>query len=363
MTMAAAPTDNRLVVIILRGAMDGLDMVQPIGDPSYAQLRPSLATDLPEAPMDLDGYFALHSGLKNLMPLWRAGQLSFAHAVSTPYRDKRSHFDGQDILEAGVTASSDMPRANKGWLNRLIQTDDRLQGMGSFLVGHEQSLILDGDADHGRWSPEVQLDVTDPTEDLLRHIYAPDPSFAKATDQALRIIDGAGDMAQARMSAHRDVARFSALQLRQQARIVSFSLTGWDTHVGQRNAIRRPLTRLSDTILELKNGLGNDWQHTTIVAVTEFGRTARQNGSGGTDHGTGGCMMFAGGALRSAKVHGQWPGLGPTDLYKDRDLMPTQDVRAYLGALIRDLYAVDSNRIADTLFPGLQDVIGRHVII
>jgi len=151
----------------------------------------------------------------------------------------------------------------------------------------------------------------------------------------------------------RAIAEFAAQRLRGDTRIVSFSLSGWDTHRGQRNAMGNLLARLSDTILTLKSGLGPDWSRTAVLAMTEFGRTARQNGSGGTDHGTGGAMLMAGGAVRGGQVYGRWPGLSEADLYDRRDLLPTADVRAFAGSAMQGLFAQDRATIERVVFPGV----------
>ena len=149
------------------------------------------------------------------------------------------------------------------------------------------------------------------------------------------------------------LADFAANRLRRDARIATFSINGWDTHRGQKGAMRKALNSLNVAILRLKQGLGGEWQNTAVVAMTEFGRTARQNGTFGTDHGTGGLAVFAGGALKGGKVMGDWPGLAEVDLYARRDLMPTRDVRSYAGWLMRGLYGFDRALIEDVVFPGL----------
>lgn len=140
---ASAPGENRLVVIILRGAMDGLDVFQPYGDPALRQLRRSLSLGPDQGALDLDGYFALHPALADLMPLWRAGELAFAPAVSTPYRDKRSHFDGQDMLEAGTGTDLDLRQQRDGWLNRLLQHMPDARSQTAYSVGLDDMRILD----------------------------------------------------------------------------------------------------------------------------------------------------------------------------------------------------------------------------
>ncbi|MEM7644671.1 MAG: twin-arginine translocation pathway signal, partial [Pseudomonadota bacterium] len=155
MSFASVPSDNRLVVIILRGGLDGLDALRPFGDPDLARLRPRFETAPGDGSPDLTGFHALHPSLAPLMPLWRQGQLGFVQAVSTPYRGKRSHFDGQDILEAGTAGDvPDMARRD-GWLNRLLPLMPGAHGRTAFAIGRSEMLILRGSADHASWAPEA----------------------------------------------------------------------------------------------------------------------------------------------------------------------------------------------------------------
>jgi len=352
-SLASAPWDGRFVVIILRGAMDGLDVVRPVGDPDFGQLR----ADFGETAHDLDGFFSLHDGLRELMPLWRSGELAFAHAVSTPYRDGRSHFDGQDILEAGTLAGTQAETARDGWLNRLLQVTPGIEAETGFAIGRENLRILMGEAPVANWSPETRFGLGASAEQLLARIYRTDPLFREAAEEAValsRSVDAIGDAGQAvRGRPEHLIAEFAADRMRRDTRIVSFSLSGWDTHRNQAGAMPNLLGRLSDTILTLKAGLGDVWSKTAVLAMTEFGRTARQNGSRGTDHGTGGAMLLAGGALRGQRVHGRWPGLSDADLLDRRDLMPTGDVRAYAGWVMRAMFGVDRSVIEQAVFPGL----------
>ncbi|HOZ31703.1 MAG TPA: DUF1501 domain-containing protein, partial [Tabrizicola sp.] len=290
-TLAATPGENRLVVIILRGAMDGLDVVQPRGDRALVAARPGMMAGA----SDLDGFFALHDGLSGLKPLWQAGELAFVHATSTPYRDKRSHFDGQDLLEAG-TGSDLAPAAQRdGWLNRLLTVLPGAQSETAWAVGREMLPVLAGAAPVQAWSPDQDLALSAPAQALLTHVYEGDPLFLQASGTAFGLagMEDTGGRDADLLSA------FVAERLRAEARIASFSLTGWDTHKAQERAILRPLDQLQRAVLGLKAGLGGDvWGKTVVLAMTEFGRTVRQNGSGGTDHGTGGAMLVAGGAVK-----------------------------------------------------------------
>lgn len=369
-TMASAPWDARLVVIILRGAMDGLDVVRPVGAPEFAGMRPGLSP----GGHDLDGFFELHPALSNLMPLWRAGELGFAHAVSTPYRDKRSHFDGQDILEAG-TGMDALGRVRDGWLNRMLQAMPGIEAETTYAVGREDMLILKGEAAVANWSPEAALALSPQAHRLLELVTHDDPLFRDALIEAvelsrtdLAMMTGGEDLEPGEMmnamqenmrvtrggASSESIARFAAERLRGDARIAAFSLGGWDTHAQQDRMLPRALAELQQAVVSLKAGLGPTWQKTAVLAMTEFGRTARLNGTEGTDHGTAGAMLMAGGALRGGRVVGDWPGLAEADLYARRDLLPTRDVRAHAGWVMRHLFGIDGAMIEGTIFPGLE---------
>jgi uncharacterized protein (DUF1501 family) len=202
-----------------------------------------------------------------------------------------------------------------------------------------------------------------------------DPQFARAFAQALQIADNDGDavaltaepddlqsevmsmMAEpqkAKGNTAQRVAEFTGNRLREDTRIASFSINGWDTHQAQDRSLPRALARLADAILTLRNTVKDPiWNKTTVVAVTEFGRTARINGSGGTDHGTGGLMLLAGGALRGGRVAGDWPGLSETALLERRDLMPTRDLRSYLGWILHSQFGLSRSTLERDIFPDL----------
>ena len=355
-TFAAAPGENRLVVIVMRGALDGLSAVAPYGDPAYRGLRPELAVSPDDGGVDLDGRFALHPELAPLAPLWRAGELAFAHAVSTPYRDKRSHFDGQDLLEnGGGDPSGSMTRSGDGWLNRALGHIPGSAARNAVAVGRERMILLDGPNDALSWAPDSNLTYSDHAHDLFAYIYERDPLFAAAHREAQGLDASVDGMEGARRkgASAEALAKFTARMLNEESRIAAFSLGGFDTHRRQFNSIVRPLRRLSGAIVALRDGLGRNWETTTVVCITEFGRTARQNGTKGTDHGTGGVMIFAGGALSGARVHGDWPGVGEGQLYRDRDLMATNDLRRFVGWTLRDLYGIEAAAIEREVFPGV----------
>jgi uncharacterized protein (DUF1501 family) len=368
--MAAAPWDTRLVVIILRGAMDGLDVIQPYGDGALAGLRPTLLTGEAGGATDLDGFYALNAHFAQLRPLWEAGEFGAVHAVSTPYRNRRSHFDGQDILEAGLSGTT-RGRLRDGWLNRMLQVVPGLEPEVAFAIGREQMLVLSGDAPASRWSPDARLSISPNARALLNVVHHDDPLFRDASADAIEIAEQISLQANLaeetdammaenpmmenvqRHGEHVKIAEFAASRLRADTRIASFSINGWDTHSRQGNALRRSAERLSDTILTLRAGLGPVWDKTAVLCMTEFGRTARENGSKGTDHGTGGAMLYAGGALRGGQIIGDWPGLRDGDLYDGRDLLPTRDVRAHAAWVMRGLIGLDRSVLEQAIFPGL----------
>lgn len=361
-TFAAAPWDTRLIVIILRGAMDGLDAVQPYGDPNYKGLRSSLAGGPQNGALDLNGFFSLHPALGDLMPMWQAGELGFGHAVSTPYRDKRSHFDGQDVLEAGTDTMQGGVR--DGWLNRMLQEVPGVSADTAYAIGLGEMPVLKGRAAVANWAPDSSLALSPQAERLLAMISQSDPAMHAALAEAALLsaaeapmmsADMSGDMqAKRKGSQHQKIAAFAAKRLRADARVASFSLNGWDTHRAQQRGITAALGDLAETLVHLKQELtGPVWSKTAVVAMTEFGRTARENGTKGTDHGTGGLVVMAGGAIRGGNIYCDWPGLAESDLYEGRDLMPTRDVRAYAAWIMQAVTGLDRSTLQRVVFPGL----------
>lgn len=352
-SFAALPGENRFVTIVLRGALDSLYLLQPYTDPFLRKYRPELALDPASGLIDLDGRFGLHGAAADLMPLWKSDELAFVNAVSTPYRDQRSHFEGQDMLETGGASAAD---ANTGWLNRTLASIPRSQSRKAIDVNTSAELILTGPNPVDTWSTQTDLALQPDELTFFQRLYGNDPAFARAFAEAMNTDkDSDGIFGTNKRSADAaGVARLTAGMLKGEYRLASFSIGGWDTHIGQANIFRKPLRALVAALTTLKSELGAEiWGKTAVLAMTEFGRTAHQNGSKGTDHGTGGLAIIAGGAIRGGRVYGQWPGLAENQLFEGRDLMPTADIREIAAALLHSQFDISDGDLTSKIFPGL----------
>lgn len=346
--LASTPGELRLVVIVLRGGMDGLDVIRPVGDAQFRELRPDLAG---QGTLEVGAGFALHPALKPLLPLWQAGEVGAVHATSTPYRDKRSHFDGQDILEAGTPGLS---QGGSGWLNRTLDLIPQSNARLAFALGQDQMKLLTGPVPVSEWVPGASLNLSPQAQLLAGQMMLDDPRFADAWAEALDLsgLDEASGR-NPRGDGHKALAQFAVDRLLEETRVASFSLSGWDTHANQKGALPRALRRLVEVIETFHTRGAQIWDRTLIMAMTEFGRTARQNGTGGTDHGTGGAMILAGGALRGGQVLGDWPGLSEAELYGRRDLLPTSDLRGWVAQALHSGFGIGMPDLERSVFPGV----------
>jgi uncharacterized protein (DUF1501 family) len=359
---AADGRDPRLIVVILRGALDGLATVAPVGDPDYAGLHGAIAlsADGPHAATMLDSFFALHPSMPEFARMYRDKQAAVIHAVSTPYRD-RSHFDGQDVLESGFTGPG---RVQSGWLNRALEVLPKGGRVTSGLaVGATTPLVLRGAAPTVGWAPVNLPAAADDTAARLLDLYQHrDPALASALSQGLQLEKTAtGDEMKARpggnnASAMRLVARGAAKVMAADdgPRIAALAFDGWDTHANEGGPVGRLaqlLSGLDGALGEFQSGLGERWRDTVVVVATEFGRTARINGTEGTDHGTGTIALLAGGAVKGGRVISDWPGLKASNLYEGRDLAPTTDLRAALKGVLHDHLGLSESVLARSVFP------------
>ena len=364
---AANNRDPRLIVIVLRGALDGLSTIGPIGDPDYAGLHGDIALSLtgPHAALPLDGFFAANPAMPVFARLFKDKQAAVVHAAATGYRE-RSHFDGQDVLESGFAGPGHVAT---GWLNRALEnlpSGDRVATLVGLAVGPSTPLVIRGSAPVLGWAPQYLPAPSDNLAARVLDLYSHrDPVLAVALKRGLDAdkmalgdkmdsmkpkggLDSAAGMRQAAQGAAKLIAADDG------PRVAALAFDGWDTHVNEGGATGRLaslLGGLDGAFEEFEKGLGERWKDTAIVAITEFGRTARINGTVGTDHGTGTVALLAGGAIKGGRVIADWPGLKPAQLYEQRDLAPTSDVRAVLKGLLADQFGLSAAVLGDKVFP------------
>jgi uncharacterized protein (DUF1501 family) len=370
---------SRFVLIIMRGALDGLATVAPYGDTDYAGLRGEFALRAPGqagGALPLNGFFGLHPSLGFLQQCYAARELTVFHALASPYRE-RSHFDGQDVLENGS------PRAHalqSGWLNRALALSPGQAREAGVALGQNLPLVMRGPAQVTSWSASKLGALDEDTLARITDLYAHDPLLSVRLADALAADaiasgDGAGsaaamaprDMsaagtppparpAQANGARYAEVVRAAAGFLRQEAgpRVAMFDTTGWDTHANEGGAegqLAGRLAVLDQGLATLKQELGPVWSDTAVLLVTEFGRTAAINGTRGTDHGTATAALLVGGAVAGGRVIADWPGLSARALYEGRDLAPTLDLRSVLKAVLQEHLLVPSRELERTVFP------------
>ncbi len=371
--LASASTstrDPRLLVIVLRGGLDGLSAVPPVGDPAYAALRGGLAmsTSGPGAAVPLDGIFALNAAMPEFLRLYRAGQASVIQAAASPYRE-RSHFDGQDVLESGIPSTG----GRDGWMARALGALPKgaaVAPVKGLSIGLTTPLIMRGPAEITTWAPQTFPYANDDTIRRLMSLYeARDPALARAlrggveTEAVSKTMGetgrnaGVGDPVRAFPDQAAAAARFMAMP--NGPRLGTMSFDGWDTHAqqGPRDGrLARLLGALDSALAAFERGMGPAWKDTVVAVITEFGRTARENGTDGTDHGTATTAFLAGGALNGGKVISDWPGLAPNQLYQNRDLAPTTDLRAVLKGVLADHIGMPESILSRVVFPGSETV-------
>lgn len=344
---ARAGGERRFVFIIQRGAADGLNIVAPTGDPFFARMRGDLAQDVAGGAR-LDSFFTLHPALVETGKIYGDKQALFVHAVASPYRD-RSHFDGQNVLETGGSAAY---RVKDGWMNRLLglvpAADAKALALSSTVP-----MALRGNRDVSSYASSQ---LPSPTDDLLARVtamYSSDAQLHGIWSAALDTRMKAGDPMQAGGGPKgAAVGALAAKMLTGDgARIAMIETNGWDTHSGQKGRLNVQLRDLDQMLAALKTGLGTEWSNTLVVVATEFGRTVRPNGTGGTDHGQASVAMLLGGAVAGGRVIADWPGLNDAALYEGRDLRPTTDLDALIAGALAQHYAIEPGRALSTLFP------------
>jgi len=373
--------DPRLLVIVLRGALDGLAAVAPVGDPDWVGLRGDKAPTLDGKALPLDSFFALNPAMPNFYRLYQSGAATIVHAAATPYRE-RSHFDGQDVLESGLASPG---ATDTGWLNRALaalQPAGRAGGAGgrdAFAVGPIAPLVVRGPAPVLSWTPRrlppAGEDTLTRLIDLYRHT---DPALARVLEERVGLATlaraggmdapqpprpaGAGAVRAYFAESAGTAAKFLARP--DGPRVGALAFDGWDTHADEgaiNGRLANLLGALDGAIAAIETEMKDSWRETVVAVITEFGRTARINGTEGTDHGTATVALIAGGALKGGRVVADWPGL--KSLHDGRDLKPTTDLRAVLKGLLADHLRVDEAALASKVFPGSGAVKPMHGLL
>ncbi len=375
MELASTRKGKVLICLFQRGAADALNVVVPFGEPAYYQMRPNIAIPSPlrgqgtTAALDLDGFFGLHPSLAPLKPLWDRGLLAPIHAVGSP-STTRSHFDAQDYMESGTP---DMKGTSDGWLNRYLAASGtceqcKVTPFRAVAMTPQMPRILEGTAPSVAMNSLEEFAVRSDGEQAARleALYRTGSAdLVHGTGQemfeAVKMLRSANPLQyQPAGGAAYPRTQFGQ-RLRQVAQLIKSDvgleiafadIGGWDTHVNQGAVQGQLAQRLDDfaqSIAALTVDLGDRMEDVVILTMSEFGRMARQNGNGGTDHGHAGAMFLIGGSVSGKKVHGKWPGLAPEQLYERRDLALTTDFRTVFAEIAtRHLGATN----LDQLFPG-----------
>jgi uncharacterized protein (DUF1501 family) len=362
---ASADTDARFVLVVLRGAADGLAIAAPFGEGRYQSLRGELAMSEPgtgDGLLKLDSLFGLHPSLTNTHRLYEKNEALIVHAVSSPYRE-RSHFDGQDILENGVTS---VGGKRDGWLNRALEPlGSSLGNEAAIAMSQNTPLVLRGGNSVTSWAPSRLPDADDDTIRRIAMLYAEDEFFSTRLSQALESQDIAGDMGGMERSRRRgnDVEQMKSamesagkfLTASDGPQIAVVESGGWDTHANQGSAtgaLANRLAGLDHGLDALRKQLGPAWSDTVVAVVTEFGRTVKVNGTRGTDHGTATAALLLGGAVNGGRIVADWPGLATNSLYEGRDLYPTTDIRSIFKGVLAEHLEISPEYLEREVFPG-----------
>jgi len=368
----------RLIVVMLRGAMDGLSLVVPFGENVYYQSRSTIAIARPgeaNGLLKLNNLFGLHPASAPLMPYWESRQLAFIHASGSP-DPTRSHFDAQDYMESATPGRKSTP---DGWLNRLstvlagphsTPASQRLQAVN---LGPTMPRIFAGEAEVASLSTGARalakgaLDRPELAQ-AFGQLYAGDDRLSQVVHEAsatrgeimgnLASDEPAADQGALSLNGlPQDTARLARLMVRdKRVRLAFVAVGGWDTHAGQGGAqgqLSNRFSLLAQSLDALAKGLGDDLNRTTIVVMSEFGRTVRQNGTNGTDHGHGNVAWVMGGGVKGGQVLGQWPGLDTASLYEGRDLAITTDFREIIAQVLEQKFRLADKQLAHVL-PGME---------
>ena len=348
MVLGKVNSEKRLLVLVLRGATDGLSLAAPVADPAFRNLRGAWLDAYADAPK-LDGTFRLHPKLGEVAKIYADGDALIAHAVSTDYRE-RSHFDAQNVLESGATKPFER---RDGFLNRLVG----LAGggdMSALALAPAMPLALRGKYPATTYAPSNLPEASEGLLARLPALYGDDPQLAAMWQQAQDVGQLADGTEEGSLRKASDAGTLAARMLgdKDGARIAMLDLAGWDTHANQARMLERGFGKLDALLGAFRKGIGPMWKDTMVLAVTEFGRTAAINGTGGTDHGTASAALVMGGSVRGGRVVADWPGLASSQLYEGRDLRPTMSLEALMAGALAEHFGLDAAQAMTVLFPG-----------
>ncbi len=343
-------SSKKIIWIVLRGAVDSLHAVVPTFEPAIAKMRPKLYSDVKDKLVPLNSKYGMHAKLKHMHTLFKSKELSPIIAVGSGYK-KRSHFDGQDFLESGTGYVG----TDSGWLSRAINIK-RKQGLA---IARSIPVSLRGQSNSSTWYPSKLKVAPDDIYDQLKKLYENDEMLLKRLEEGLSVQSMTGMDPRKRQGKFKDLAKSCGNLIKKNSEIdcAMLEMGGWDTHNNQNARLNKQFQQLDDGLFELKNALGTTWDDTVVIVATEFGRTVRENGTGGTDHGTASAMFLAGGdlshlsgAIEPGKVLGKWPGLSDTELFKNRDLMPTSNSYSWIAEVLKSHWGLSEKEIL-TVFP------------
>jgi len=360
-TLLATSTNQKsakkLVWVVLRGGMDSLHTVVPTFEQKLTKIRPTLAPAIADKLLPIDKGFALHPSLSNLHQWYKEKELLPIVAVSTGY-PKRSHFDGQDFLECGLKSIDH----DSGWLARAIDQKHQY----ALAIQNSTPLSLRSSENVNTWYPSNLKGATTDIYEQLESLYQYDELLQRRLKDGMEVRAMAGmSSSKKRRSKFTDLTTACAklmmgnsteansLQKKKVVDCAMLELGGWDTHNNQSNRLARQLTELDNGLLALKKGLADQWDNTVVIIASEFGRTAKENGTKGTDHGTAGALMLAGGAVSGGQVLGNWPGLEKSKLFEERDLMPTTNSFAWFASVLAQHWEMDKNQLQQ-VFPDIK---------
>lgn len=351
----SALENKKVIWVLLRGAMDSLQSIVPIFDPDLMTHRASLVSPIRSDLLPLSDGYGMHPEYQNLYEWYQQKQFSSVVAVASGYRS-RSHFDAQDQMESGL----DITNHESGWLARALSA---YHGEG-YAITRALPIALRGNFQSQTWFPSNFAEANDGLLDRLADLYQQDSDLSDwlskgiATQDSLSMSDKGSPKPNFSFLTKRCA---ELLQAQPDINCAMLELSGWDTHNAQVSRSQRQIRQLDKGLAVLKESLGDAWKDTLVLVSTEFGRTVRVNGTNGTDHGTGSALFIAGGNIKGGKVHGKWPGLATDKLYQDRDLMPTSDIRSWMGAAIQQHWSLSDQQIA-SVFPDVKPQSTRLVM-